>query len=64
MTFKDSKTICASKRILFKLCGYYEGTLNLLTLVLSYVLIFTYLNHLKLNLKFMFALHFGIIYIF
>jgi len=64
MTFKDSSTIRASKRILFKLGGYYEGTLNLLTLLLSYVLISTYLNNPKFNLNFIFGLNFGIIYIF
>jgi hypothetical protein len=64
MTFEDSRTIRASKRILFKLGGYYEGTLNLLTLLLSYVLISAYLSNPKFNLNFMFGLNFGIIYIF
>jgi hypothetical protein len=49
MAFEDSRTIHASKRILFKLGGYHDGTLNLLSLVLSHVLKSTYLNNPKLN---------------
>jgi hypothetical protein len=41
-----------------------EGVLVYCTLLLSKLLIFTYLNHPKLSLNFVFALSFGTIYLF
>jgi hypothetical protein len=41
-----------------------ENFLKFSILLLSKILISTYLNQLKLNLNMMFALNFGIIYIF
>ncbi len=41
-----------------------KGALNFPILLLSTFLTIIYINHFKLNLNFMFALNFGIIYLF